>query len=117
MNIFFINNHKIKFSGSTMANRVSQQAQDVDPMLFYYWTTVFDGGPALKKHRVSIPCLLLNTHVVFSILFTVVRCHSPPQCECELLYFIKYSFIKYKLIPSVFEWRRLYAKHPAVDYL
>ena len=38
--------------------RVSQQTQDVGPMLFYCWSTVYDAGPILKQHWTNVLCLL-----------------------------------------------------------
>ena len=31
---------------------------DVEPMLFWYWPTVCDAGPAIKRHWVNASCLL-----------------------------------------------------------
>ena len=36
----------------------TQQARDIDPMLFYCLADVEDGGPALKQHWVNVLCLL-----------------------------------------------------------
>ena len=30
--------------------RPPQQAPDVDPMLFYCWSSIVDGGPTIKQH-------------------------------------------------------------------
>ena len=40
--------------------RVSQQKQEVDAMLFWYWSTVCDADPAPKQHWVTISCLLVG---------------------------------------------------------
>ena len=36
----------------------SQKTQDIYPMPFQCWPTVFDGWPTLKQHRVNASCLL-----------------------------------------------------------
>ena len=36
----------------------SQQTRGIHPMLFQYWSTVFDAGPTLKQHWANAPCLL-----------------------------------------------------------
>ena len=37
---------------------VSQQTQDIEPMLFKCWPTVCDAGPTLKQHRFNVLCRL-----------------------------------------------------------
>ena len=34
------------------------QTRDAEPMLFYCWANVEDGGPTIKRHWVNVPCLL-----------------------------------------------------------
>ena len=48
---------------------------DVETMLFQYWSTVYDAGPTLKQHKVTISCLLgvtdSNKHNVIVIKISV----------------------------------------------
>ena len=45
----------------------NQQTRDVDPMLFYCWASVVDGGPALKQHWVNVSYLLGRQMLFFVV--------------------------------------------------
>ena len=36
----------------------SQQTRGIEPILFYCWASVVDGGPTVKQHRLNASCLL-----------------------------------------------------------
>ena len=41
---------------------LTQQARDIDPVLFQCWASVADAGPTLKQHWVNVSCLLGSEH-------------------------------------------------------
>ena len=68
-----------------------QQTRHVQPMLFYCWANVEDGGPTLKQHwfNISLSYLL---GLVWSLFHGVVRSSNDPImpiCQCHCLFNVR----------------------------
>ena len=50
--------HQMSLTIRSTTQAVSQQARDIQPMLFKCLATVCVAGPTLKQHRVNVLCLL-----------------------------------------------------------
>ena len=74
---------------------ITQQTRDVNPMLYYCWASVADGGPTVIQHWVNVSCLLVMRHefvplprprhVFHPIIFikgTINSGHCPPNTIC-----------------------------------
>ena len=53
---------------------LSQQTRDTDPMLFWCWADVEDGGPTSKQHWVSASCLLDKPYGVLALHNAIWPC-------------------------------------------
>ena len=59
--------------------KLPQQTRDVEPMLFWYWADVEDGGPTSKQHWFNVLCLLAAGLILYTM--ELVTGFSPGMFE------------------------------------